>query len=101
MSVPFSLLTGRRYTRDNALDRTYATFNANRNSNGQNSWQSGIGGTLLDGRNLSYSVNQGTAAPTVTAVAPAQTGRRPMARWVWDTTTTATSMTITGSSPAA
>lgn len=59
MSVPFSLLSGRRYSRDNALDRTYATFNANRNSNGQNSWQSGIGGTLLEGRNLSYSVNQG------------------------------------------
>ncbi|KPR42777.1 fimbria/pilus outer membrane usher protein, partial [Citrobacter freundii] len=59
MSIPFSLLSGRRYSRDSAFDRTYATFNANRNSNGQNSWQSGIGGTLLDGRNLSYSVNQG------------------------------------------
>lgn len=59
MSVPFSVLTGRRYSRDNALDRTYATFNGSRNSDGQNSWQTGVGGTLLEGRNLSYSVNQG------------------------------------------
>ncbi|WP_342321751.1 fimbrial biogenesis usher protein [Kosakonia sp. BYX6] len=40
----------------------YVRFNANRNSNGQNSWQSGIGGTLLEGRNLSYNVNQGSSS---------------------------------------
>ncbi|MFP1463526.1 hypothetical protein ACLB1E_29755 [Escherichia coli] len=36
--MPFNVLTKRRYTRENALDRAYASFNANRNSNGQNSW---------------------------------------------------------------
>lgn len=45
MSVPFSVLTGRRYARDTLLDRTYATFNANRNRDGDNSWQTGVGGT--------------------------------------------------------
>lgn len=35
VSVPFNVLTKRRYTRENALDRAYASFNANRNSNGQ------------------------------------------------------------------
>lgn len=59
LSVPFSALSGSRYSRDSALDRAYASFNASRNSNGQNSWQSGVGGTLLEGRNLSYSVSQG------------------------------------------
>lgn len=54
MSVPFSVLTGRRYARDTLLDRTYATFNANRNRDGDNSWQTGVGGTLLEGRNLSW-----------------------------------------------
>ncbi len=62
MSVPFSVLTGRRYARDTILDRTYATFNANRNRDGDNSWQTGVGGTLLEGRNLSYSVTQGRSS---------------------------------------
>ncbi|ENL7328683.1 fimbrial biogenesis usher protein [Escherichia albertii] len=59
LSVPFNIFTKRRYTRENAIDRTYATFNANRNSNGQNSWLAGVGGTLLEGHNLSYHVTQG------------------------------------------
>lgn len=59
VSVPFNVLTKRRYTRENALDRAYASFNANRNSNGQNSWLAGVGGTLLEGHNLSYHVSQG------------------------------------------
>ncbi|EIK3616724.1 fimbrial biogenesis usher protein [Salmonella enterica] len=62
MSVPFSVLTGRLYARDTLLDRTYATFNANRNRDGDNSWQTGVGGTLLEGRNLSYSVTQGRSS---------------------------------------
>lgn len=57
--MPFNVLTKRRYTRENALDRAYASFNANRNSNGQNSWLAGVGGTLLEGHNLSYHVSQG------------------------------------------
>ncbi|QIU92407.1 fimbrial biogenesis usher protein [Yokenella regensburgei] len=59
LSIPFSLFSGHGYRRDTAFDRAYATVSANRNSNGQNSWQSGVSGTLLEGRNLSYSVTQG------------------------------------------
>ncbi|MFW0765994.1 fimbrial biogenesis usher protein [Trabulsiella odontotermitis] len=59
LSIPFSLFSGQGYRRDTAFDRAYATVAASRNSDGQNSWQSGINGTLLEGRNLSYSVTQG------------------------------------------
>ncbi|WLI79007.1 fimbrial biogenesis usher protein [Kosakonia sp. H02] len=52
LSVPLSVLS-------RGHNNVYARFNANRNSNGRTSWQSGIGGTLLEGRNLSYNVNQG------------------------------------------
>ncbi|KNC91720.1 fimbrial biogenesis usher protein [Trabulsiella odontotermitis] len=59
LSIPFSLFSGQGYRRDTAFDRAYATVAASRNSDGQNSWQSGVSGTLLEGRNLSYSVTQG------------------------------------------
>lgn len=59
LSVPISTLTGRHYLRETALDRAYATFGASRNSNGNSRWQTGVSGTLLEGRNLNYSVNQG------------------------------------------
>jgi len=59
LSVPFSTLLGRSYARDSAIDRAYATFAASRNSDGKNTAQSGVGGTLLEGRNLNYSVTQG------------------------------------------
>lgn len=62
MSVSFSVLTRRCYARDNILDRTYATFNANRNRDGDSSWQTGVGSTLLGGYNLSYSVVQGCSS---------------------------------------
>lgn len=101
MSVPFSVLTGRRYARDTILDRTYATFNANRNRDGDNSWQTGVGGTLLEGRNLSYSVTQGRSSTNGYSGSASASGRRRMARWAWDITTIAISMTITGNFPAA
>ncbi|AIR05953.1 fimbrial protein [Cedecea neteri] len=59
LSVPFSTLLGHGYSRDTALDRAYATMATSRSSDGKNSWQSGVGGTLLEGRNLNYSVTQG------------------------------------------
>jgi len=59
LSVPFSTLLGRRYSRDRAIDRAYATFAASRNSDGKNTVQTGVGGTLLEDRNLNYSLTQG------------------------------------------
>lgn len=59
VSVPFSLFTRHGYRRDSVLDRAYATASASRNSDGDTSWQTGISGTLLEDRNLNYSVSQG------------------------------------------
>ncbi len=62
LSVPFSTLLGHGYSRDSAIDRAYATFAASRNSAGDNTFQTGVGGTLLEGRNLNYSVTQGRSS---------------------------------------
>lgn len=62
LSVPFSTLLGHGYSRNTALDRAYATLATSRSSDGKNTWQSGIGGTLLEGRNLNYNVTQGHAS---------------------------------------
>ncbi len=62
VSVPFSLFMGNGYRRDSALDRAWATASASRNSDGQNSWQTGVSGTLLQDRNLNYSLMQGHAS---------------------------------------
>ncbi|WP_437178420.1 fimbrial biogenesis usher protein [Buttiauxella gaviniae] len=59
LSVPFSTLLGHGYSRNSALDRAYSTFAASSNSDGDSTLQTGIGGTLLDDRNLSYSLTQG------------------------------------------
>lgn len=59
LSVPFSAFLGNGYSRDRAIDRAYATFATSRNSDGQSTVQAGVGGTLLEDRNLSYSVTQG------------------------------------------
>lgn len=62
LSVPFSLFSNGAARRNSAFDRAYATVSASRNSDGDNSWQSGVSGTLLDGNNLSYSVTQGSTS---------------------------------------
>ncbi|MDU1105205.1 MAG: fimbria/pilus outer membrane usher protein, partial [Enterobacter sp.] len=62
VSVPFSLFTRQGYRRDSAIDRAYATASASRNSDGDTSWQTGVSGTLLEDRNLNYSVTQGHAS---------------------------------------
>lgn len=101
MSVPFSVLTGRRYARDTLLDRTYATFNANRNRDGDNSWQTGVGGTLLEGRNLSYSVTQGRSSTNGYSGSASASWQATYGTLGVDITTIAISMTITGNFPAA
>ncbi|WP_312624631.1 fimbrial biogenesis usher protein [Scandinavium sp.] len=62
LSVPFSVFNNGAERRNSAFDRAYATVTASRNSDGDDSWQSGISGTLLEGSNLSYSVMQGNAS---------------------------------------
>ncbi|HEY2452647.1 MAG TPA: fimbrial biogenesis usher protein [Scandinavium sp.] len=62
LSVPFSVFSNGAERRNSAFDRAYATVSASRNSDGDDSWQSGLSGTLLDGNNLSYSVTQGNAS---------------------------------------
>jgi outer membrane usher protein FimD/PapC len=101
LTVPFSVFSGQRFNRDSALDRAWASVSANRNSNGQNNWRTGVGGTLLEERNLSYSVNQGAVISMVTAAVPARTGRRLMARWGSVTTTTGINTITTGNWRAA
>lgn len=59
VSVPFSLFTRHGFRRDSAIDRAYATASASRNSDGDTSLQTGVSGTLLEDRNLTYSVSQG------------------------------------------
>jgi P pilus assembly protein, porin PapC len=61
-SIPFSIFNNGAERRNSAFDRAYATVSASRNSDGDNSWQSGVSGTLLDGHNLSYSVTQGNTS---------------------------------------
>ncbi|MBB1200325.1 outer membrane usher protein FimD [Enterobacteriaceae bacterium 89] len=62
LSIPFSIFNNGAERRNTAFDRAYATVTASRNSDGDNAWQSGISGTALEGRNLSYSVTQGNAS---------------------------------------
>ncbi|AHG20869.2 fimbrial protein [Chania multitudinisentens RB-25] len=59
LSVPFHALMGNARSRNTALGRAHATAASSHGSGGQNTWRTGIGGTLLEGRNLSYSVMQG------------------------------------------
>lgn len=59
ISVPFSALG--LGSDGGAAQNVYASANFNRSSSGQSSWQTGIGGTLLDGSNLSYNLNQGSS----------------------------------------
>lgn len=60
ISVPVSLLLrNKSYGRNNVTDRMYVTSYHTRNSNGNNTWQTGVGGTLLRDNNLSYNIMQG------------------------------------------
>lgn len=60
ISIPMSALLGHAYSGSaSAADRMYITSNASSNSDGTDSWQSGVSGTLLRDSNLSYSLMQG------------------------------------------
>jgi len=59
VSVPMSVLLGSSYSRDSVAERMYLTSNATKNSNGNNTWQTGVSGTLLKDNSLSYNVMQG------------------------------------------
>lgn len=60
-SVPFSAL-GLGPRAKGLVGNTYASANLNHSSSGQTSWQTGIGGTLLEEGNLSYNLNQGSGS---------------------------------------
>lgn len=59
VSVPLNILAGKSRSRDSLLSRSYAGLGANRDSSGHNAWQTNLGGTLLEGQNLSYNVSYG------------------------------------------
>lgn len=59
ISVPFSALGFG--SRDGAAQNIYASANLNRSSSGQSSWQTGIGGSVPEESNLSYTLSQGSS----------------------------------------
>lgn len=59
VSVPFSSFSSRNARSNDAFNNAYATFSATNNSGGREAYRVGVNGTLLEDRNLSYSVSQG------------------------------------------
>lgn len=59
ISIPFGQLLAHRLPENSALNEMYATVQANRDRDGNAAFQSGVSGTLLTGKNLSYSLLQG------------------------------------------
>ncbi|MDV8157847.1 fimbria/pilus outer membrane usher protein [Acinetobacter bereziniae] len=59
IAFPLDRLRSKANFRNDVLGNTYATMSTTQNSEGNNSYQAGINGTLLKGRNLSYSIRQG------------------------------------------
>jgi len=59
LSVPLSLFNGGNSYKSRPTDSMYATFSANQSTSGGTVWNSGLSGTALDDRNLSYSITQG------------------------------------------
>lgn len=100
VSVPFSLFTRQGYRRDSAIDRAYATASASRNSEGDTSWQTGVSGTLLEDRNLNYSVTQGHASTNGSSGSASANWQATYGTLGWATTIPAISTISTGSSPA-
>lgn len=58
-SFPLDKLRPKANLSDSLVGSTYATVSTTQNSDGNNSYLTGINGTLLKGRNLSYSIRQG------------------------------------------
>ncbi|MCU4313820.1 fimbria/pilus outer membrane usher protein [Acinetobacter bereziniae] len=59
IAFPLDRLRSKANLRNDVLGNTYATMSTTQNSEGNNSYQAGINGTLLKDRNLSYSIRQG------------------------------------------
>ncbi|WP_151810636.1 fimbria/pilus outer membrane usher protein [Acinetobacter bereziniae] len=59
VAFPLDRLRSKANFRDDVLGNTYATVSTTQNSEGNNSYQVGISGSLLKDRNLSYSIRQG------------------------------------------
>lgn len=59
ISFPLGHLRTKPGYSDSTWGNTYATASTTQNSNGNDSYQAGISGTLLKDRNLSYSIRQG------------------------------------------
>ncbi len=59
ISVPFSSFSSGNARSNSAFNNAYATFSATNNSGGRKAYRAGINGTLLEDRNLSYTVSQG------------------------------------------
>lgn len=59
ISIPFSALGFG--SRGGVAQNAYTSANFNRSSSGHSSWQTGIGGTLLEGGNFGYNLSQGSS----------------------------------------
>ncbi len=58
LSMPMSAFFKSKPNSKRLIDQTFITANASHNSNGNNVWQTGVSGTLLEDRNLSYTLMQ-------------------------------------------
>ncbi|WP_049044217.1 outer membrane usher protein FimD [Acinetobacter bereziniae] len=59
ISFPLDKLWPKANFQNSPLNNAYSTFSTTQNSNGHESYLTGLSGTLLKDRNLSYSINQG------------------------------------------
>lgn len=62
ISLPLDTLWPKSNLRNHPIQNAYSTFSTTKNSNGNESYMAGLGGTLLKDRNLSYSINQGSVS---------------------------------------
>lgn len=58
LSMPMSALFKSKSNSKRLIDQTYMSANVSQNSNGNTVWQTGLSGTLLEDRNLSYTLMQ-------------------------------------------
>lgn len=58
-SFPLDKVLAKAKFTETPIQNSYATFSSTQNSNGDDTYMTGVSGTLLKDRNLSYSLNQG------------------------------------------
>lgn len=59
LSFPLDKVLAKAKFIENPIQNSYATFSSTQNSNGDNTFMTGVSGSLLKDRNLSYSITQG------------------------------------------